>query len=238
MKSILLTGTIDTSVFNNTMTTLSDTQTRLLQYKKAIRWWIKKSRFDNIVFIENSGYKFDEDYFKKLAKNAGKHFEFIKGEAHIEETLEHGKSYGEIRLITEAIEKSDLLKKCDSFYKCTGRLIIKNINKLLKCAYTSDNVFLGVPSDKWVFTWFFSVEKNFYMKYLSDAYKYVYDKNGIYMEHIYYKKIVIEIDKIDTFKMYPNVAGVSAGTNSKYHSNQISLFFKNRKVKSGFFGIQ
>ena len=39
---ILLTGTIDTSVFGNTTVVLTDTETRLQQYMSAISWWIEK----------------------------------------------------------------------------------------------------------------------------------------------------------------------------------------------------
>ena len=237
MRSILLTGTIDPSVFNNTMTTLTDAETRLIQYNKAIKWWINKSPFDNVIFIENSGYKFDSNYFSSIAKSKRKNFEFIHGTPYLNETLQQGKSFGEIMLINEALEQSELLKSCDTFYKCTGRLIIKNINSVMKLNYKSNNVFLGIPSDKWIVTWFFSVEKMFYRDVLQDSYKYVDDKNGVFMEHVYYQKLLFERDRIDSFKVYPNVVGISAGTNSKYHSNFLSLFLKNQKIKSGFFGV-
>lgn len=237
MKKLLLTGTIDPSRFNNTMTTLTNVKVRLNQYESALEWWITKSDFQNIVFIENSGYKFNFDKYIQLAEQNKKKFEYILGTPYFKETVAHGKSYGEILLINEAVEKSELLKTADSFYKCTGRLIIKNINKILKTQYRSRTVFSGIPSDNWAFTWFFSVEIDFYKKYLSDAYKYVDDQNGVYMEHIYYEKLSRHRDLIDTFKTYPNVDGVSAGTNSQYHSGQLRLFYKNLQIKSGFFGI-
>ena len=238
MRNLLLTGTIDPSKFNNTMTTLTDVGARLSQYESALTWWIRKSDFDNIVFIENSGYVFDEQRFADMAKKRGKRFEYLHGTPHFEETLAHGKSYGEIMLITEAIEKSALLKTEKSFYKCTGRLIIKNINRILNKKYSSDTVFTGIPSDKWVFTWFFSVGIEFYQKYLRDAYLYVDDQNGIFMEHVYYKKLMRHLDLIDTFSVYPNVDGVSAGTNSQYHSGRLRLLYKNIQLKRGFFGVK
>ena len=51
-------------------------------------------------------------------------------------------------------------------------------------------MFTGVPADKLAFTWFFSVNIDFYKKYLSDAYKYVDDQKGVYMEHIYYERLL------------------------------------------------
>ena len=237
MSNLLLTGTIDPSKFNNTMTTLTDVHIRLHQYEAAIEWWIRKSNFKNIIFIENSGFLFDVQKYTQLAELNQKKFEYIPGTPYVEETIAHGKSYGEIKLISEAIEKSKLLKKENSFYKCTGRLIIKNVNKILKANYKSDTVFTGIPTDQWAFTWFFSVNRDFYQKYLSDAYEYVDDQNGIYMENVYYKRLLEHRDLIDTFSVYPNVDGVSAGTNSQYHSGKLRLIYKNIQMKKGFFGI-
>lgn len=237
MSNLLLTGTIDPSKFNNTMTTLTDVQVRLHQYETAIDWWLLKSNFKNIVFIENSGFPFDIQKYTRLAELHQKRFEYISGTPYVKETIVHGKSYGEIKLITEAIEKSTLLKTEKSFYKCTGRLIIKNINKILKTKYNSDTVFTGIPTDKWAFTWFFSVNIDFYQKYLIDAYKYVDDQKGVYMEHIYYQRLLQHRELIDTFSIYPNVDGVSAGTNSQYHSGKLRLMYKNIQMKRGFFGI-
>ena len=237
MSNLLLTGTIDPSKFNNTMTTLTDVHIRLYQYETAIEWWICKSNFQNIIFIENSGFPFDVQKYTRLAEQNNKRFEYILGIPYVEETIAHGKSYGEIKLISEAIEKSMLLKSEKSFYKCTGRLIIKNVNRILRTKYKSDTVFTGVPADKWAFTCFFSVNRDFYQKYLSDAYEYVDDQNGIYMENVYYKRLLEHRDIIDTFSVYPNVDGVSAGTNSQYHSGKLRLIYKNIQMKKGFFGI-
>ena len=140
MSNLLLTGTIDPSKFNNTMTTLTDVQVRLNQYETAIDWWMRKSNFQNIIFIENSGFHFDVLKFTQIADRHQKKFEYIQGTPYVEETIAHGKSYGEIKLITEAIEKSKLIKTENSFYKCTGRLIIKNVNRILKTEYESDTV--------------------------------------------------------------------------------------------------
>lgn len=238
MNTILLTGTIDTSKFNNSMTTLSDLQTRLSHYDSAIKKWIKKTDFQKIIFIENSGYKFDDKPYVELAKKYGKQFEYILATAYVDETIKYGKSYGEIKIMNEAVEKSKLLKDEDSFYKCTGRLFIKNANSILKEKHNKKSVFQGVPSDKWVFTWFFEVEKDFYLSVLSDAYKEVNDYKDIYMENIYYKRLIKNRDKIETFNQYPNVFGISAGNNNKFHTNFVSQFLKNRKIKNGFFGVK
>ena len=66
MDTLLLTGTIDSSKFNNSMTTLSDVNTRLDHYHSAITKWIKNSDFQKIVFIENSGYDFNYKKYESI----------------------------------------------------------------------------------------------------------------------------------------------------------------------------
>lgn len=238
MDSLLLTGTIDPSKFNNSMTTLSDVSVRLNQYHTAIIKWLKKSNFSKIIFIENSGYPFDYKQYEMIADKLGKKFEYISADSFVDETIKYGKSYGEIKIINEAIEKSQLLKDETYFYKCTGRLFIRNCNSLLREKHCKETVFTGVPDDKWAFTWFFKVNKDFYEKHLSQAFNEVNDYQGIFMEHIYYKVLSSHLDEIELFRKYPNVTGVSAGTNSKYHSGLIRYFFKNIQVKRGYFGIR
>lgn len=237
MNTILLTGTIDPSKFNNTGSTLVNADERLNQYCTAIKKWITNTNFQKIIFIENSGYKFDYEYFEALANEHKKQFEFILAKSYVEETIKFGKSYGEIRLMNEAVEKSKLLKNEDSFYKCTGRLFIKNCDKILKEKHSVGNLFLGIPSDKWAFTWFFKAEKDFYINVLSDSYDKVNDNDGIFLEHIYYQKLISHRNEFETFKQYPNVEGVSAGSNSKFHSGRLRLMYKNFRIKTGFFGI-
>lgn len=92
---LLLTGTIDSSVYNNVGNQITDIRVRLNQYEESIRRYIKETPFDPIVFIDNSGYQFDEERFKKLAEKEGKEFEFIKGSICVEEIIKKGKSYGD-----------------------------------------------------------------------------------------------------------------------------------------------
>lgn len=237
MNAILLTGTIDPSKFNNTSTALIDVNERLKQYCTAIQRWIEKSNFEKIVFIENSGYDFDYKIYEDLAKKNNKRFEYILAKPYFDETIKHGKSFGEIMLINEAVDKSILLRNETSFYKCTGRLYIKNCNSILKETHKCNNLFLGIPSDNWIITWFFKVEKDFYNKVLRDSYKEVNDHKGISIENIYFRRIHEHRSNVEVFSKYPNVEGICAGQNIKYHSGFLSTIYKNIKIKTGYFGI-
>lgn len=119
---LLLTGTIDSSVYNNKGNRITDISERLLQYESSIQKYIESTPFNPIVFIENSGYNFDEKKFKDLAELNGKQFEFIEGSICFEEITSKGKSYGDAFLIHEGLSKSRLLSDCSFFYKITGRI--------------------------------------------------------------------------------------------------------------------
>ena len=54
---LLLTGTIDSGVYNNTGNLIKDISERLSQYENAIARYIKDTPFDAIIFIENSVFK-------------------------------------------------------------------------------------------------------------------------------------------------------------------------------------
>lgn len=66
---LLLTGTIDSTVYNNVGNKIVDVNERLLQYESCIERYIKESPFTKIVFIENSGYPFDAKKFIAMAEN-------------------------------------------------------------------------------------------------------------------------------------------------------------------------
>lgn len=55
---LLLTGTIDPSVFNNTNVKITAAQERLEQYVTSIKSYIDTEIFANVVFVENSGAAF------------------------------------------------------------------------------------------------------------------------------------------------------------------------------------
>ena len=67
-KTVLLTGTINSTLYNNTGNMLKNISERYYMYTESIEAYIKESVFDNIVFAENSQYDFSADRFFKMAK--------------------------------------------------------------------------------------------------------------------------------------------------------------------------
>ena len=114
---LLLTGTIDSAVYQNVGNKIQDVRVRLNQYESSIECYIRSTPFNPIVFIENSGYEFDSRRFETLAKSYHKQFEFISGTVCKPEIIRYGKSYGDAFLIHEGLQQSRLLKEEDFFYK-------------------------------------------------------------------------------------------------------------------------
>lgn len=132
MNTLLITGCIDVSN-NIKYLKIKNKNDRLNQYLETIRWAIEETNFNNIIFCENSNYEYDFDsYVSKLKNINKKNFEYLTFKGDTKNTDKHGKGYGEGEIVKYAYNNSKFLKDSDYFYKLTGRLKIKNINKILK----------------------------------------------------------------------------------------------------------
>lgn len=101
-------------------------------YTESIEAYIRKSVFNNIVFAENSQYEFPEDRFSEIAHKYSKQFEYVRCPSYIGETISHGKSYGEARMIEDALKMSSLLQESSTIYKITGRIFLKTVKIYVK----------------------------------------------------------------------------------------------------------
>lgn len=129
---MLLTGTIDSALYNNTGNKVKNIRERYHMYTESIEAYIRKSVFNNIVFAENSQYEFPEDRFSEIAHKYSKQFEYVRCPSYIGETISHGKSYGEARMIEDALKMSSLLQESSTIYKITGRIFLKTVKIYVK----------------------------------------------------------------------------------------------------------
>lgn len=141
---------------------------RLSEYLKAINFYIKSSKFDNIVFVDNSWYN-NPDTIKNLldtAKINWKIFEFLSFSWNENETLKKTHAYWDGECIDYAIDNSELLKHVNNFYKISWRYIINNINSFIS-AYTDKDTFFFRRMQEYQFrqinTAFFKINKDIYI---------------------------------------------------------------------------
>ena len=160
---------------------------RLADYKKALLFWLKCQSLQNIVFCENSGADLAE--LRELVRTNntyGKTIEFLSfyGQPPLPSL---GKGYGEMRIISYALEHSTAVRDADFVLKVTGRLIINNVQKIIDGAsritdvhvlcdlshslsFADSRVFLATPS--------------FLSGYLVPFLDLINDSAGIYFEHV------------------------------------------------------
>lgn len=168
MNNLLLTATINPAHYSNTNVVLTNVQKRLSQYETALKYYITESSFDTIIFVENSSFEFHADIYHKLAQKHNKRFEYIPINTDIKKTIQLGKSYGEAVCIEEGINKSVLLKNEKTFYKITGRVILKNYSLFTQYKDNSSR-FLFRNDLKKCYTVFFKANIEDYRKYFFDA---------------------------------------------------------------------
>jgi len=224
---LLLTGTIDSGVYGNTGNLIKDVQTRLMQYESAIRRYIEETPFDAVIFIENSGYAFDVEKFVRLAHKYNKEFEFISGKIYVKEVKQHGKSYGDAYLISEALQKSELLSGCEYFYKITGRIFLKNSKQICTTVNKFRNEFIIYTGMGWCMTNIFKAHKEDYLKILGDVYHDCDETSVQDIEISFYKRLMAADIKLGSFESYPYFEGKMGATGQNYSGNKPERIVRN-----------
>ena len=233
---VLLTGTIDSGKFHNVGNRIIDINERLDQYVNSIYSYIVDSAFNVIVFGENSGYAFDESVFVELAHKHGKEFEYVRCNSYVDETIKRGKSYGEARLISEALQTSRLLANENTIYKCTGRIYLKNSHQICNTKNKHQNEFIVYQNKNWCFTNLFKFSKSDYQKYWINAYEKCNEREGKDIERVFFDILtsVKELD-IGSFSVWPYFDGIQGSTLEAYTGGMIERVLRTIMCKLGFF---
>ena len=183
---------------------------RLKQYLECILYYIIKSDFSDIVFVDWSGFNLSVlNFLKEVAEIYDKNIEILSFKYNTATVVEKWKWYGENTILEYWINNSALLKHFTCFYKVTWRYKVKNINSILKKHRDKKNIFIK-NLDKSCNTAFFKVEKSIFKNYFVWAGEKVNDKNNIYLEHIYYN-IIKEGVEVESFSELPKFSWMSWG---------------------------
>lgn len=227
-KTVLLTGTIDSGVYSNVGNKICNIEDRLSMYMNSVENYIKESAFDQIVFAENSQYEFPASDFYRMAERYNKKFEYVKCPSYVEDVLKHGKSYGEARLIDDALRNSELLKNCLTIYKITGRIFLKNSKKICKTIDKHKNEFIVYMCKKWCFTNIFKFNKQDYLKYWEKIWEKCDERTGKDIEKVFFE--VIDKNRnldVGCFSVYPYFDGIQGATLTPYSGNFIERRLRN-----------
>ncbi len=219
---ILLTGCINPE--GMPFTALTNSDIRQEQYINAINFYLKET-FLPIVFVENSGIDIS-NFFKSSISN--KRLEILTFDGNKQKWK--GKGYGEAKIIEYALAKSHFIVSTNNhcyLIKITGRLIIKNINAIIKKRFCFQNINSVLVSFNSKFTMadsrFIIAPKPFYKLFL-------YHKEEINdYENRYFEMVLSDCIKHNNdyyyfpFYIEPQIYGTSGSTSQEYACPPSSL---------------
>lgn len=225
---ILLTACINPG--GMPFTVVSDATQRLNQYLLALQFYLQNTSCP-IVFVDNSNM--DKTPFLEYESQYGSRLEILSFYGNKVKT--QGKGLGEMEIIEYALmhSKFNLLLDKYRIVKITGRLIVRNINSLLKCdkwhLYPYKSIVCHVNSDLTFADSRIFISLGSFMYLLVKQKKYLNDTKGIYFEHL----LCQQIKQQKTFTFFPFITephfeGISGSTGIKYEKPNTSLLYKLR----------
>lgn len=218
MNVLVITGAIDIQNSDIPYTQLTETQERLRQYLESLEYAIENyTSITHIIFCDSTNYSFDYTSIVEKARQKNKILEIHSFLGNKEKVVQQGKGYGEGEIMKYLLQHSEALKRCDYFYKLTGRVVVKNFDALHHTS--SDSHFLcyhtiNEEKKNLVSTVFYKISKEMYLNRLQDAYQEVNDEQGYYLEMVYYQKL--KDTDLRSFKTFPIISGISGSTGMRY----------------------
>lgn len=220
---LLLTGCINPN--GMTMTALSNQEERKRQYVEAIHFYLSNTSYP-IVFSENSGTDISH-LFKKEIKSGRLEYLSFSGN----QNKEKGKGYGECEIIQYALNNSKIIHfvKDKRIAKITGRLIIRNINSIVrghsilfpqKTVFCAINSNLSFPDSRFIIA-----PECFYQTFLKSK-EAINDTQGYFFEHALCDTIKKEKQfPYSPFLLMPQIEGMSGSSGEIYQKERITISF-------------
>lgn len=244
MSVLIITGAINIRNRNIPTLAVNNLGIRLNQYIYSIEYAILNyKKIKKIIFVDNTDYAYDYSLLKSLSIQNNKELEIIKFKGDYDKIEKLGKGYGEIECIDAAINHSKLLQSESDFYKLTGRVIIKNFDKMI-ISRTTPNAFIYKPgllfNDRdHINTVFYSVKSDFFINNLSILKNEVDDRNKLFIEDIFLIKLMNlrSCSSIGTFTMYPQISGISGSSGGNYDISKLKSILYSYFAKKRFLDI-
>ncbi|MCF8374372.1 MAG: hypothetical protein K9H64_22305 [Bacteroidales bacterium] len=224
MRTLLMTATI-TPRKGEPLLKRTDPESRMQDYEKAFLFYLNYigKGIDHILFVENS--EADLSWMKKLIPEQHQGKVEIISFYGLDYPVEHGRGYGEFRLIDYAMKHSSIIKKSknsDYILKITGRYQIVNFDKVLKKFPENFDLYCNHRNFPmpWADMFFIAWNKGFYFWHFDKLYeKFKMDENGEAPEvsfRKYLTGIQNEIKLIPRYKTIPAVDAAKAMNNQSY----------------------
>jgi hypothetical protein len=225
---LLLTASI--SPLNVAYLERTNPNARKQDYYEALRFYINNTSH-KIVFVENTN---SDIQALKAIDNHGR-VEFLQFDAR-NESSKYGKGYGEMLILKYCMDNSCLIKNTDWIFKITGRLVLKNVVKIIDSNLSRKEVdiFADLKGNL-----FYSDSRCFMFK--KDFFSYLYTNISLINDHIRrdFEQIlgksileyVVNGNKWQPLSHYPIFKGVSATDNRQYNDSLINFIVNELKRK-------
>jgi hypothetical protein len=188
---------------------------------ESIEHWLTLCPNVRLVICDGSGFDFSRIVGEKFPRARIECLNFQNDKKMV---AYHGKGYGEGEIIKYAIANSSHLADSDWFVKCTAKLWVDNFSACIKewngqflCWAFFANVF-SFKKTKFAYidTRFYVINKNFYLKYFSDAHLEVGGPEGRSIEDIFREVVLTNGMQKVIFNTPPVICGVGGGSGKYY----------------------
>ncbi|OGS71673.1 MAG: hypothetical protein A3F91_12465 [Flavobacteria bacterium RIFCSPLOWO2_12_FULL_35_11] len=233
MSVLIITSTVNV---NSCLTVLVNPKIRLEQYVNSILFYLNSKKIDKLIVCDNSSFDYSAiEVINKLAVKNNKKIEFLNFNGSANKIQEFGKGYGEGEIMSFIFMNSELIRQEEfSFLKVTGRLKVLNIDSILNFCEPNINYYQPtslnpfIKSDK-IDTRFYQCNKLMFNEFLKDRFQYVNDIDGIYLEHVYYNRLIDAKIRFENFRILPYFIGISGSTGDSYKISDFK-FLRNRFI--------
>lgn len=219
-KAILITGTI---VPNSVFVAHTNVEQRKQEYIEGLLFYKAQFPNDDIYFLENSSYDFENDMpFKTILLN--NNITLIK--FPISNKIQEGKGYQEFEMLDASIER--LKNSYNYFVKVTGRYKVLNIKHIIQ---TKNIEFIADSHKKHHVTQtnVFCVKGSFYNKHFKNLYVKSNDSEGVFIEHVIYDHLVKNklLQHTNLFYKNPIITGFSGSYGGTLNRNKYKMILRN-----------
>lgn len=223
--AILLTACVNPQ--GMVYTNLQNGDERTAQYKDALRWYLMNTDL-KIVFVENTMTDLSLDFVDYIESGRLEYFTFNGNK--FDRKL--GKGYGEAIILETALKNSTIIRQTDYLIKITGRLVLTNLNAILKkhkplsddCVWANTGL---VNGHCYCLSSFFICPPLFLQKYFIPRKGRINDSAGYFFEHLLYNSLLWWLrdhHKHCEFRLPFNFIGTSGSTNTRYSSGRSARF--------------
>ena len=200
---------------------------RKITAKAAVFFWsalgVKK-----IVVADATGQMLLEESEVLMLNKMNVEFEQIQYLQDNLVVIQKGKGFGEGALSKYALQKSQLIKNENSFFKCTGKVYCRNFVEIFNLIQANNikNIFWRDALKGFIMdTRFFYVSKEFCNNILLPVFENIDDKNNMAMEHAVMKMARERMTQGAATR--PMLSGFSGSMNQPYFDSSLGFLDQN-----------